>query len=102
MRFTIKPKPANLLVNIVQVIQKNVTLRLIQSNDPHGHRSVDPECLPASSGMNTDDGVDAFDEFRTFFGALPVEIRMCRAIDGLTTIDDLAEFGGKLLVSRIA
>jgi hypothetical protein len=54
-----------LFINVIEIIQKQVAFRLVQTNDSHRHGAVDPEGLPTGHGVDTNERMSTLDVFRT-------------------------------------
>jgi len=90
------------LIDIEKVIQDDIALSLVQTNDSGCERSVDEKRLPASSGVHTNDRVNTLDVLGTGIRIVAVEVGMRRLEVCLLAIDDLAEAWTELLVGSIA
>lgn len=90
------------LVHIVQIIQNEIALSFIQSDDGFGHSAIDPERLPSGRGMHTDNGMNALDVLGASIRIITIEICVCAHINGLAAIDDPAEFRAQFRVRSVS
>lgn len=73
----------------------------VQTNNTHSHGPVDEQTLPPRSGMNPDQGVDTFDEFRACFGVISVKVRVRTSINCQLSIQESAERRAQFLVCSV-
>jgi hypothetical protein len=66
-----------LFINMVQIIQNHIALRLIQAYNLLCHSSVHEQTLPSSSRMHSDDWMDPSNVLWTGFGIVTVQIGVC-------------------------
>lgn len=90
------------LINLIQILQNHIALSLIKTDDALRHRAVDEQALPARDRVHTDERVAALNVLGPCVGVVAVEVGVCRAVDGVAAVDDLAEFGREFLVGGVA
>jgi hypothetical protein len=90
------------LIHFEQILQNRIALSRIEPDNPHCHRAVHEEALPAGDGVGTDERVAALDVLGPGVRVVAVEVGVCRAVDCIPAVDDLAEFRGEFLVGRVA
>jgi hypothetical protein len=90
------------LINLIQILQNHIALRLVKPHDPLGHRAVDEQALPAGDGVHADQRVAALDVLGACVGVVAVEVGVRGAVDGVAAVDDLAELGREFLVGGVA
>ncbi|RMZ68353.1 hypothetical protein GMOD_00009968 [Pyrenophora seminiperda CCB06] len=91
-----------LLVNIKEVVEKDVAFSLVKSNNAVGKRAVHPECFPSRRRMHTNEWVDALDVFWTGTKVVTVEVGVRATVHGFSTVDDLSESRRKFLIRGVA
>jgi hypothetical protein len=79
-------------IHVIQVIEDDIALSFVQSNDAKSHGSIDPEGFPAGRWVHADQGVSSFNELWPGVWILAVQVRVCTAVDCFSAVDDLAEF----------
>ena len=90
------------LINLIQILQNHIALRLVQPNDPLRHRAVHEKALPAGDRVHADERVAALDVLGACVGVVAVEVGVRGAVDSVAAVDDLAEFGREFLVGGVA
>lgn len=91
-----------LLIHVVQIAQDQITLRLVEPDNPIRHGAVDPQRLPTRRGMDSDQRVRALNVLGSGGRVLAVQVRMCGPVDGVLTVDDCAEVRRQFLVRGVA
>ena len=90
------------LINIEKVVQDDIALGFVETNDPGRERSVYEERLPAGSRVHTNDWVNTLNMLRTGVGIVAVKVGVRRLEVCLLAVDDFAEARTELLVSSVA
>jgi hypothetical protein len=90
------------LIHFEQVLQNRIALARIQPNDPHRHRAVHEQALPARHRMYADERVAALDILGPGVRVVAVEVGVRGAVDSVAAVDDLAESWGEFLVGGVA
>jgi hypothetical protein len=90
-----------LLVHIIQVVEDDIALISIESNDAIGHGSVNPQRFPSRSWVYTNERVNTFNVFWSLLWVISVEIRMCAAVHGFFAVNYRPEARRKLFVCGI-
>jgi hypothetical protein len=90
------------LIHLEQILQNRIALASIQPNDPHRHRAVHEETLPACHRMYSDERMASLDVLGPCVWVVAVEVGVRGAVDGVFAVNDLAEVRGQLLVGGVA
>ena len=90
------------LINLIQILQNHIALRLVQPDNALRHRAVDEQALPASDRVHAHERVAALDVLGAGVGVVAVEIGVRGAVDRVAAVDDFAELGGEFLVGGVA
>jgi CTP synthase (UTP-ammonia lyase) len=81
-----------LFIYVIQIVQDNVALSLVKTDDSVCHGTVHPKGLPARRRVNAHKRVNSLNILGTCFGMIAVEVRMRRAVHSRPPIDNLAKF----------
>ena len=90
------------LVHFEQVLQNRIALARIQPDNPHRHRAVHEEALPARYRVDADKRVASLDILGPGVRVVAVEVGVRGAVDSVAAVDDLAESWGEFLVGGVA
>lgn len=90
-----------LLIHIEQVSQNQVALRLVQTNNPICHGTIDEEGLPACGRMNPHKRMFTLNVLRSGVGILAVKIGVSTGVDCGLAVDHLAELWREFLVGAV-
>jgi hypothetical protein len=66
------------------------------------HCAVNPQGFPTCCRMDADQRMRTFDILWSCCGIFAIEVWMGTAVDSLSSVDDLPEFWGELLVGCVA
>jgi hypothetical protein len=89
------------LVHIIQVVQNDITLRLVQPNDSIGHGAIHPKRFPPRSRVNSYQRMSPLDVLWPGCWVLSIKIRVCRSVHGVLPVDNFAEARRQLLVRSV-
>jgi len=80
------------LIYTIKIIQDSIAFTLVKSNNRLCHCSVDPESLPASGRVDSNNRMNALHVLWAGVGVVSIEICVGAGVNRLPSVDDLAKF----------